>query len=66
MATIESLKLEDIARAVADELQLTTDDSISISQVTVAVTYSVNRQDFIDEWYEDYLAKMTEDTEVPF
>lgn len=66
MATIESSRLEEIARAVADELQLT-DDSISVSQVTVAVTYSVTRQDdFIDEWYESYLARMAEEIEVPF
>ena len=66
MAAIESSRLEEIARAVADELQLT-DDSISVSQVTVAVIYSITHQhDFIDDWYESYMAHMDEEIEVPF
>ena len=72
MATMmEGFGLRDIAMAVTDELQLTSDEFVSVSQVTVMVTYSVSRQvdgpgdDFIDEWYKSYLAKL-DNEEVPF
>lgn len=64
MAVMKTLR--EIAIAVADELQLTEED-VSINQVTIVVTYSVEHQpDFIDEWYENYLASLAEDVEVPF
>lgn len=71
MATTEVMKLQDIIMAVADELQLATDDNVSVSQVTVMITYSVkqpvHQDDFIDEWYKNYLEKLeAEGIEVPF
>lgn len=64
MATIENFGLQDIAKAVADELGLDSHDSVTINQVTVSVTYSVDHQtDFIDDWYESYLARQNEDIE---
>lgn len=64
MATIENFGLQDIAKAVADELGLDSHDSVTINQVTVSVTYSVDHQtDFIDDWYESYLARQNEDVE---
>jgi hypothetical protein len=65
MATVvEGFGLRDIARAVTDELQLTSDEFVSVSQVTVMVTYSVSRQtdgpddEFVDEWYRSYLDRL--------
>lgn len=64
MATIENFGLQDIAKAVADELGLDSHDSVTINQVTVSVTYSIDHQtDFIDDWYESYLARQNEDVE---
>lgn len=64
MATIENFGLQDIAKAVADELGLDSHDSVTINQVTVSVTYSVDHKtDFIDDWYESYLTRQNEDVE---
>lgn len=64
MATIENFGLQDIAKAVADELCLDSHDSVTINQVTVSVTYSIGHHaDFIDDWYESYLARQDEDVE---
>lgn len=57
MPTIESVTLKDIAAAVADELQLSDSELLSVSQVTVSVTYKVDRQaenDWLDEWYKEF------------
>ena len=66
-ATIAGASLRDIASAVADELQLTA-DSITVSQVTVIVTYSLDDKhvDFMDDWYNEYLNRQAEEIEVPF
>lgn len=65
---LESTTLKDIAAAVADELMLDDVSEIKVSQVSVTVVYSVdNKKDFIDEWYESYLARLDEENiEVPF
>lgn len=61
-----NISLNDIAAAIADELQLSDTELLSVSQVTVSVTYQVDRQtkqdDWMDEWYEDYLKREV----VPF
>ena len=66
-ATIAGASLRDIANAVADELQLTA-DNITVSQVTVIVTYSLDDKhvDFMDDWYNEYLNRQAEEIEVPF
>lgn len=74
MTTTEVMKLQDVIMAVADELQLATDDNVSVSQVTVTITYSMEHQnhqddqdDFIDDWYKSYLDRLdAEGIEVPF
>lgn len=52
-----NVSLRDIAAAITDELQLG-DSSLSVSQVTVSVTYQVNKQtrqdDWLDDWYQDF------------
>lgn len=52
------ISLKDIAAAIADELQLSDNELLSVSQVTVSVTYQVDRQgkqdDWMDEWYEEF------------
>lgn len=51
------ISLDDIAAAIADELQLSDRELLSVTQVTVSVTYQVDRQtkqDWMDEWYEEY------------
>lgn len=51
------ISLDDIAAAIADELQLSDKELLSVTQVTVSVTYQVDRQtkqDWMDEWYEEY------------
>lgn len=57
--------IRDIAEAVADELMLDSTE-VTISQVTVTVTYSVGNQDFLDDWYDRYIAEHGIDEEVPF
>lgn len=61
MPTIESVTLQDIASAIADELQLSDTELLSVSQITVSVTYQVDRQarqdDWIDQWYEEFKQK---------
>lgn len=55
-----NVSLKDIAAAIADELQLSDAECISVSQVTVSVTYQVDRShqsDWMDEWYEKYLER---------
>lgn len=65
MATITSSTLQDIARAVADELQLDNfDRSISVREITIAVTYQVTQPDIVDTWYDEYLRQHGE--EEPF
>ena len=57
MTTLDQITLESIAQAVADELRLDSNDSISVSQVMVAVTYEIQRQDndsWLEDWYERY------------
>lgn len=59
MPTTSDISLKDIAAAIADELQLSDAERISVSQVTVSVTYQVDRSrqsdsDWMDEWYEDF------------
>jgi hypothetical protein len=57
MPTVNT-SLKDIAAAIADELQLSDSELLSVSQVTVSVTYQVDRQakqdDWLDEWYEEF------------
>lgn len=61
MSTIESATLRDIAAAIADELSLTDSEMLSVSQVTISVTYQVNRQpakgDWMSEWYDEFVRK---------
>lgn len=57
---VTSISLDDIAAAIADELKLSDAELLSVSQVTVSVTYMVDRQttmqtDWMDEWYQQYL-----------
>lgn len=55
-----NISLQDIAAAIADELQLSDAERVSVSQVTVSVTYQVDRShksDWMDEWYERYLER---------
>ena len=59
---MSSISLDDIAAAIADELQLSDAERVSVSQVTVAVTYQVDRtdvhqHDWMDEWYQQYLER---------
>lgn len=59
MPTTSDVSLKDIAAAIADELQLSDAECISVSQVTVSVTYQVDRSrqsesDWMDEWYEEF------------
>lgn len=59
MPTTSDVSLKDIAAAIADELQLSDAERISVSQVTVSVTYQVDRSrqsesDWMDEWYEEF------------
>lgn len=58
MPTIESVTLQDIASAIADEQQLGDTELLSVSQITVSVTYQVDKQarqdDWIDQWYEEF------------
>lgn len=55
MTTIDS-----IAAAIADQLQLSDTELVSVSQVTVSITYKIDRQenkedsDWIDQWYQEY------------
>lgn len=64
---LEGTTLKDIAAAVADELMIDAASEIKVSQVSVTVVYSVDhKKDFIDEWYEKYLASLDEDVEIPF
>lgn len=52
--------LRDIAAAIADELQLSDAELVSVSQVTVSITYKVDRDttqsndDWMDEWCNQY------------
>lgn len=66
MPTLD-VSLKDIAMAIADELQLSDTELLSVSQVTVSVTYQVDRSnhpsDWMDEWYEQYKERKIE---VPF
>lgn len=51
------ISLKDIAAAIADELQLSDAERISVSQVTVSVTYQIDpphQPDWMDEWYEEF------------
>lgn len=53
-----NISLNDIAAAIADELQLSDAERISVSQVTVAVTYQIDsshQPDWMEEWYQEYL-----------
>ena len=59
MPTIESVTLQDIMSAIADELQLNNTELLSVSQITVSVTYQVDRQarqedDWVDQWYKEF------------
>lgn len=59
MPTTSDVSLKDIVAAIADELQLSDAERISVSKVTVSVTYQVDRScqsesDWMDEWYEDF------------
>lgn len=50
------ISLNDIAAAIADELQLSDTELLSVTQVTVSVTYQVDRHesDWMDEWYREF------------
>lgn len=57
MTTLDQVTLESIAQAVADELRLGASDDVSVSQVTVAVTYEIHKHDddsWLEDWYERY------------
>ncbi len=59
MPTTSNISLKDIAAAIADELQLSDAERISVSQVTVSVTYQVDRQatdqeDWLEDWYQEF------------
>lgn len=52
-----NISLKDIAAAIVDELQLSNSEFLSISEVTVSVTYKVDKQaedDWLDKWYEEF------------
>lgn len=53
-----NISLDDIAAAIVDELQLSDTELLSVSQVTVSITYQVDRQakqdDWMDEWYQEF------------
>lgn len=55
------ITLRDIAAAIADELQLDSVECLSISQVTVSVTYDIDRSsgqtDWMEEWYQEFKQK---------
>jgi len=58
MAQVTGISLDDIAAAIADELQLDDAELLSVSQVTVSVTYKVDRQaedDWLDKWYNEFM-----------
>jgi hypothetical protein len=57
MAT--DISLDDIAAAIADELQLDDAELLSVSQITVSVTYQVDRHktDWMDEWYDEFASR---------
>lgn len=63
MTALDQVTLESIAQAVADELQLSVDESVSVSQVTIAITFDTHRHDWLDDWYEKYASRHDE---VPF
>lgn len=64
MAALESTTLRDIAQAVADELELDSVSRVSVSQVTVTITYEVQRHpDLLDQWYDEWC---NQHDEVPF
>ena len=63
MTTLDQVTLESIAQAVADELRLGASDDVSVSQVTVAVTYEIHKHD--DSWLEDWYEKYSREN-VPF
>lgn len=64
-ATLESVTLESIAKAVADELQL--GENEHIKQVIVIVTCEdepKHEHDWLDDWYEEYVSQHKD--EIPF
>lgn len=61
-----NISLKDIAAAIADELQLSDAERISVSQVTVSVTYQVDRQARQDDWLDDWYQEFKQRDMVPF
>lgn len=61
MPTTSDISLKDIAAAIANELQLDSAECLSVTQVTVSVTYSIDRSsgqtDWMDEWYQEFKQK---------
>lgn len=61
-----NISLKDIAAAIADELQLSDAERVSVSQVTVSVTYQVDRQADQDDWLDDWYQEFKQRDMVPF
>lgn len=56
MPMTPDISLRDIAAALTDELQLG-DSTLSVSQVTISVTYQVEQarqDDWLDDWYQEF------------
>lgn len=68
MATLNSTTLRDIASAVADELQLDAADRLSVTEITVSVTYAVRREeeDFASDWLDRWYDEQAERFDIPF
>lgn len=60
------ISLKDIAAAIADELQLSDTELLSITHVTVSVTYQVDRQTQHEDWMDEWLEEFKQRDMVPF
>lgn len=56
--------VREIAAAIADELQLSDTERVSVSQVTVSITYKIDSHDddddWMDEWYKEFQQRSVE------
>lgn len=58
--------LKDIAAAIADELQLSDTELVSVSQVTVSITYKVDRSSHPDDWMDEWYNQFEKREVIPF